>query len=126
VTDREDGSSTVTDRQAKERLADWRAAERAEAKTEEGSHARRRAHSTSRRARWAFEDAARQAGHDHGAVPETLGDTMRRGLTRLREASDGAADIVGNRERAHAPAETAQQRDERLAEEEEFTRELGE
>lgn len=116
----------MADRQARERLDGWRAAEREEAATTEGSKERRRAHATSRRARWAYEDAARAAGEDHGVAPETFASSMRRGLTRLREASDGAALIVGDRERAKGPPETVEQRDQRLADDAEFRRELGE
>jgi hypothetical protein len=114
----------MPERQARERLADWRAAELAEAKTTEGSTERRRAHATSRRARWGFEDAARAAGRDHGAAPEAFGTTMRRGLTRLREASEGAAAIVGNHQSAKRPPETDAERVDRIADEMEIAREL--
>ena len=116
----------MPDRQAQERLADWRAAERAEADTTEGSDDRRRAQASSRRARWAFEDAARAARGDHGAKPEAFGDTMKRATNRLREASDGAADVVRNRHSADAPPETDVERDQRIAEDAEIRGELGE
>jgi hypothetical protein len=51
---------------------------------------------------------------------------MRRRLTRLQEASDGAADIVRNRHPRAGEPETSDERDQRLADEAELTRELGE
>ena len=117
----------MPDRNTRERLGDWRAAERAEAETSEGSSDRRRAGATSRRARWAFEDAVRAAGQDHGAAPEALGDKMGRARTRQQEASSNAADAVGGQEPKGRPApETDDQRDKRVADDLEISRELGE
>jgi len=118
----------MPERHAQERLSQWREAERAEKVTEEGSVARRRAHATSRRARWAYEDATQAASEDHGAAPRTLHESMWRATTRLHEASEAAAELSRGNDTASADAEveTDEQRDRRVAEEDEIARELGE
>ena len=116
----------VPDRQAHERLEEWRVAERAEAETRQGSDERRRAHASSRRARWKFEDAARSAREDHGSPVESFGAAMRRALTRLHEASDNADLATGGRERAKRAPETDEERGRREDDEAEFARDLRE
>ena len=114
----------MPDRKAQERLADWRAADRAEDATEAGSVERRRARATTRRARWAFEDAARLAGEDHG-VAEPDERTATRAFHRLHEATNAAAELSDRGPREHRP-ETADERDRRVRDEDEIARELGE
>ena len=114
----------MPDRKAQERLSDWRAAERAEEATEPGSAEQRRAHATSRRARWAFEDAARLAAGDHGDV-EPEARTTKRALDRLHEATNAAAQL--NRDAGRGPhPETDDERDQRVQDEAEIARELSE
>ena len=117
----------MPDRQAQHQLDAWRSAERAEAAAADDLPAQRRARATSRRARWALEDASRAAATDDGGPTEPFGTTLRRALQRLHEASDGADEISGGRARSgnNAP-ETGHQRDDRLADEAEFRRELDE
>ena len=114
----------MPDRKAQERLADWRAADRAEDATETGSVERRRARATTRRARWAFEDAARLAGEDHG-VTEPDNRTATRAFRRLHEPTNAAAELNRRSPRERRP-ETAGEHDRRVQDEEEIARELGE
>jgi hypothetical protein len=116
----------VPERYAQERLADWRAAERAESVTEDGSVARRRATAKTRRARWKFEDAARAAADDHGGLPERFQERQSRTLRRLQEASETSAELHrGHRGRRAAASETLEQHDKRVADDAEIARELG-
>ena len=117
----------LPDRKAQDRLGEWQAAERAEADATLGSNARRRAGALSRRARWSYEDASREAGQDQGAAPEAFGDKMRRSLTRLGEASRGADDLARGHDATREPGpESNEQRDKRAADDAEMTRELDE
>jgi hypothetical protein len=114
----------VSDHGAQDRLADWRAADRAETETADGSNERRRAHSATRRARWRFEDAARQAGEDHG-ICEPRDRFVRRALHRLAEANETSSHLHRDIPAARR-VETPDERDARVAHEDEIAQELGE
>ena len=115
----------MPERNARERLADWRKAERAEASTEAGSVERRRAHTASRRARWAFEDAARLASEDHGDT-EPASRTQDRAFRRLHEVTNAAAALNPQPRARRGPPETAEEGHRRRFEDAEIARELGE
>jgi hypothetical protein len=114
----------MPDRHAQERLADWRAADRAEKLTPEGSVEQRRAHTKTRRARWEFEDAARAAGEDHGLVEPDRRHSDRV-LRRLGEASRESAALNPALPNPPRP-ESRGERKKRLADEAEIASELDE
>lgn len=116
----------MPERHARERLREWRDADRIEGATQDGSVAQRRASATTRRARWAYEDAARNAGTDQGGPIETPDELSHRLLRRLAEAMDNAAGLGSGANGAGASPESDEQRDKRLADDEEIGRELRE
>jgi hypothetical protein len=118
----------MPDRHTGERRAAWELAQAAEASTEAGSDERRRATATTRRARWAHEDAVRLESEDRGIV-ESPPQQNDRILRRFYEAVANSNAVVGNPSSPdphRLPAETSEQRTRRVADEREIAAELGE
>ena len=114
-----------------DRLAAWQAAERDEVLTDPGSADRRRATAASRRVRWSYEDADR-AERSRRGIEETEFELRDRALTRLHEASRSSQEASAASAALHGTdlerpgaAETSEQRDKRVADDDEFRRELG-